>query len=551
MKKKILIFVIFSFVLAAGAAEQKVYEFSMEPEHILLDFDMRLQNYWRFPEKDAQKMLTPELNALLKSFQDGIAQLRQVLKLSGVRDIEEISGKSVKVSNDTGDFYFRNTAEIEYDEKSTGFLAALLKKLPPEKVVKDTVNDGMNDLHFITDDTVCAFSLPLNFEEAAKTLAADSALYSRLDAWIKDFSGMTLTEFATCVTGEWGGLINFKKMPGRRNNDNLFEFMLIIPDLDKKIFSKIGEYLSVRKMAQFKDNILHVRMAKYNDIMIMPVDNYMVVVSSADFFRRIDEHSKQKKICSKIKKLEIPADFDRDCNSYFYRGRDFISLLNTIFVSRSLPFGFMTGFTGNDSFSMFYADSGEIEIKQYSTAAMTDIAVLPYRIDMMVHYDNMIFRNGRREYFRKLEEIQSRKCLEDMKLIAEKLRLYAEKNGGRYPDGLNQNGLQKLIDFAGLDRKLFSAADGRSGELPFKRFYYWGGNAGSSGGNMVLLSDRGGIHQKHIHVLFCDGSIREFELENVRSAQRIAGFLHSMFHYEQAVFKKLMKQADALDSQKL
>ena len=542
---------IFSFVLAAGAAEQKVYEFSMEPEHILLDFDMRLQNYWRFPEKDAQKMLTPELNALLKSFQDGIAQLRQVLKLSGVRDIEEISGKSVKVSNDTGDFYFRNTAEIEYDEKSTGFLAALLKKLPPEKVVKDTVNDGMNDLHFITDDTVCAFSLPLNFEEAAKTLAADSALYSRLDAWIKDFSGMTLTEFATCVTGEWGGLINFKKMPGRRNNDNLFEFMLIIPDLDKKIFSKIGEYLSVRKMAQFKDNILHVRMAKYNDIMIMPVDNYMVVVSSADFFRRIDEHSKQKKICSKIKKLEIPADFDRDCNSYFYRGRDFISLLNTIFVSRSLPFGFMTGFTGNDSFSMFYADSGEIEIKQYSTAAMTDIAVLPYRIDMMVHYDNMIFRNGRREYFRKLEEIQSRKCLEDMKLIAEKLRLYAEKNGGRYPDGLNQNGLQKLIDFAGLDRKLFSAADGRSGELPFKRFYYWGGNAGSSGGNMVLLSDRGGIHQKHIHVLFCDGSIREFELENVRSAQRIAGFLHSMFHYEQAVFKKLMKQADALDSQKL
>ena len=283
--------------------------------------------------------------------------------------------------------------------------------------------------------------------------------------------------------------------------------------------------------------------------MLLHEQKHLIAVSSPELFLEIEEKIKQKKICDKIKRFELPLDIDK--KNYFYRDSRFDSMIKAFFAAGSLPLKFMDNFTGNDSFSTFESDDGEIEITQKSNASLADAFWMPYRMNLMVHCDNLIFNAGKKVFAAGVEEADCRKCVSDMKFIAEKLKLYAKAHGGKYPQEINQSGLQKLVDFCGIDKKIFSSKDDNGKELPFKRFYYWGGNFANIGKNTVLLSDRGGIHQNHIHVLFCDGTIREFKLENVRSALRIAGFLHTLYHYDSVTFENIVKQAEKLDSEKL
>ena len=137
-----------------------------------------------------------------------------------------------------------------------------------------------------------------------------------------------------------------------------------------------------------------------------------------------------------------------------------------------------------------------------------------------------------------------------MSFYAEKFREYAAKHNNSYPSGINGAGLKKFAKFAGIEYKEFALQRDKK-FIPFSRFYYWGENCNSKSGKLPLLTDRGGIHPNKLHVLFCDGSVREFELENVRSARRIASFLHTVFNYDSQTFNMLIKQAENLDREKL
>ena len=175
---------------------------------------------------------------------------------------------------------------------------------------------------------------------------------------------------------------------------------------------------------------------------------------------------------------------------------------------------------------------------------------MPYTVSLMMHADNMVYKNGRDAYIVSRIAKSSSDCLQKMNFYAEKFRQYAAKHNNSYPASINGGGLKKLADFAGIEPAEFAWQRDKK-LIPFGRFYYWGENCNSKSAKLPLLTDRGGIHPKKLHVLFCDGSVREFELENVRSARRIAGFLHTVFNYDSSTFNMLIKQAENLDREKL
>ena len=506
-----------------------------------------IENYWRFPEKDTEKILQSDIGVLLKSFYDGMGQLRLLIQKSGVYDIEEISCKSEYFEENDKKFYL-NKVGIEYDKNSKGFLRALLKKLPENKIPEIENTENIKDLHLIRDNTLLAFEMPLNFNEAVKTLPDDMLWKKQLAASVKEFFNMDIAEFADIITGEWGGIVYLNRNEKNQKEFHL-DFIFILPDVGQKLYKKLGEQLILRRMAVFKDDLLNVRiLPKYREMTVLSIDDFLLIVSSPQALLNLNSIAEEKKICEKIKELNVPEDIEYD--GFCYWNEDFSTVVSSLLIDKSLPLKFMHDFSGNNSFNAFEICSDEFEIVQYSDQSSAHKLFMPFAVNVMEHVDNISFRSGRGRYIEHKIGVYNRKCLDDLLKYAKILKKYSAANNNQYPSGNNAAGLKKMAEFAKLPPDEFSLKNGKK-TIPFGRFYYWGENFKSKAHNLPLLCDRGGVHTDKLHVLFCDGSIREFELKNIRSARRIASFLHTVFNYDSETFSMLLKQAERLDREKL
>ena len=64
---------------------------------------------------------------------------------------------------------------------------------------------------------------------------------------------------------------------------------------------------------------------------------------------------------------------------------------------------------------------------------------------------------------------------------------------------------------------------------------------------LPVVIDRPGNHPDSLHVLFNDGSVEFFKLENCVNIKRVAGFLHTKYNYSEEDFGELIKRASLLD----
>ena len=150
MKKIILICAVLLFVDAIFAKETKVFDVTWKPQTYWEFFERNFKDYWRFPDKNKDEIMKSDFGVMLKSFEHNINHLQTLLKYSGLYGIDNIDCESYQVENE-GKKYFRNKMNIELDEEKEGFLQGLLKKLPAEKVTELETEDGISDLHIISD----------------------------------------------------------------------------------------------------------------------------------------------------------------------------------------------------------------------------------------------------------------------------------------------------------------------------------------------------------------------------------------------------------------
>ena len=544
--KKILLFSVVFMLLQLYGAKEKIFEMSYKPQDFVKFFDSRLEKYWRFPEKNSNN-IGGEFSAMLESFKADVRELHTFFRNSGLAGIEAIDSEAYRIT-ERDKSSFLTESVLEFDSETKGFLQGLLKKLPEHKIPEVENEDDFSDLHIITDDTLLAFDLPLNFIEAFKALPEDFSLRKKIGKFTGEYLKMSDSEFIDRITGEWGGVIYINR-PENKKNEFSIDFIFIIPDPEQKFYKTLCEELVLRRCAIYKKDMLNVRiLAKHPELTLMPLENLMMICSSPAAVVKFGEIAEKKSICRKIKDINVPENIEYD--AFFYRNREFAAVVNSIFFAKSYPLKFMTDFCGSDIFSAFEIADDALEIKSYSDISPVQILLMPYTSGIMLHADNFIYRRGRDAFVTDRLENLSRRCTDDLKRYAELLKKYAEKNNGSYPAGLNGKGLKILAEFGGISLDEFALKEGEK-TIPFGRFYYWGENCRSKSPVLPLLTDRGGIHKNKIHVLFCDGTIREFELKNVRSARRIASFLHTVFGYDSAAFNMLIRQAEQLDREKL
>lgn len=548
MKNILFVCVVLLFAGIVSAKETEVAAMTWEPKTYIEFIEHHFKHYWRLPDKNKEKIMQSDFGVMLKSFEHNMVHMQNLLKYSGLSGIENIKCKSYRIEKEEQK-YFRNEYNIELDDKKNGFLQGLLKKLPEHKIPKIENDNGVRDLHIISNDTLFAFDMPLNFAEAFKAVPEDFVLRSKVREFAADFLDMDSDEFIDRITGQWCGIV-YAASSEESQQDAGPDFLFCLPDPEQKIYKTLGEKLVVRRMAVFKDGMLNVRLlAKYKDMHLLSIENFLLIVSSPQVFLKFSNSGNEKKICENVSKLNVPEDIEYD--AFTYCSSEFSAVLFSLFFGRSYPLKFMTDFGGNDSFSAVKIDDDEIEVEQYSNNSFTQMLLMPYTVNFALYADSFIYKEGKNAYVeRKLADFNT-ECMKNMRKYAEYFKSFAKQNNNEYPQGINGKGLKILADFAKVPYSDFSSTAKDKKEIPFGRFYYWGENFSCSDGRIPLLSDRGGFHNNRIHIVFCDGSVREFEMGNVRSARRIIGFLHTVFNYDAQTFSKLMKQAEKLDIEKL
>ena len=154
----------------------------------------------------------------------------------------------------------------------------------------------------------------------------------------------------------------------------------------------------------------------------------------------------------------------------------------------------------------------------------------------------------------KLELVKVEQCRKNMLKFADALKNYALKNKS-VPAEMGIAGVRPLLKDRLMDFKdLICPGTGNNAVssaelLDFSScsYVYLGAWQSSSHAKLPVVIDRPGNHFDSLHVLFKDGSVEFFKLENCTNIKRIAGFLHTKYNYSEDDFRELIKRASLLD----
>ena len=123
----------------------------------------------------------------------------------------------------------------------------------------------------------------------------------------------------------------------------------------------------------------------------------------------------------------------------------------------------------------------------------------------------------------------NRTCKKKFDQIYSELQKYAGNNGGKFPEaaagkfavpGITEDLMKKTVGFSGV-------------------------SAGSK--DIPLLLDAPGRHRDSFCVLYADGKVKSYKLENPGSVRRMISFLYTVHRWDGKIFQHLMDQAQSID----
>lgn len=146
--------------------------------------------------------------------------------------------------------------------------------------------------------------------------------------------------------------------------------------------------------------------------------------------------------------------------------------------------------------------------------------------------------------------------LEQLKAIDVSLREYAIGHDGKFPAGDDIAGLRELLKATSLESGMLISPAAGGDELSVEAdnltydncsFIYFGGSAVASTPNLPLLVDWPFNQKDCFSVLFVNGEVATFQVENLNSCRRLVSFLQSKFKYSESELNRLLATADKLD----
>ncbi len=424
------------------------------------------------------------------------------LEHSGVYNLEKIEECSKKTSDDT----FRNELLLKFKKDSQkGFL---------EELFNTPNQDLAYELAIITDETVFCANLQLNLKDALAKYPKTEE-FKEFDNILKtsEILDLTLTDLVDTADGNWGVLINAPQ----HNTEATYEFSVSIPDKTNKLYEAIGKRIidyQLGQVAEGNPNKLILRpFGKYNPIVVKK-DGYVWLYSSEKAIGDIVKNVKENEYAAKLQKLQVPEEVKG--NGFIYFNKVFCDLVYEFVGSE-----FLAPDTDMEGLTIIRNQGKSYLLTQYAD------------VDWNYFYGNeltLLFGDLLNEWIVPQLQLQSAET-------------QIKKDCDDCVKFLKNCYLQSLLPAKNSNGGKFPTAEVLSGKYDSNLYCYIAANFKGDQSKLPLLFDRKNNHGNFINVLFADGSVRTFELENVASAKRVLSYLHSIYRYDAQIFAELLKQA--------
>lgn len=429
-----------------------------------------------------------------------LAYANLLLEHSGLYDLEVIEGCSDTVD----DKNFRNELLFKFNEdKELGFLPTLF----------GAKNENLADeLAIITDNTVFSCNLQFKLKEFLAKYPKTSE-YDELNNILKNnkILNFTLEELAETAEGKWGALVNLYP----RKEDHEFEFLLSIPDTKNTLYPAICEQVINNKIGEAVEgnpDKLYVKLIRNLKSVVIRRDGYVLIYSSERAIENIVKDVKIGEYSSKLQKFGLEEKV---------RGNGFVYFnpASFNFAVSFFPNTLLTLQDDIEALNIICNQGDSILITQYSNLDFNDWFANKNILNLSKVLEYFVLPQIQQLELQKMNKAAAAKCVEDLKDIYQKYLLsFALQNQGKYP---SKEAVANVIDS--------------------KKYCYIANRKNSEDKNMPLLFDCSNNHGNQINVLFVDGTVRSFEIENVNVPKKVISYLHSVYRYKAQTFAELLK----------
>jgi len=475
------------------------------------------------------------------------------VRLSGITECRWSGASSLRVP-DALETTFRNRTFYLLPEKSTGVFWAV-----PGKNNRPL----LRELTGLPSDTLFAGDFILDLEPLGKMLEKSSFGGGKPDMSCRMLFRAGIRELCAGISGEWG----FAVFP-QRSSGTYHDFVLTFPDRGARLFKRLSEFARNLPAAKVDGSEISLRFRPGRPaVLCTGAEDRITIYSSAGArehfcssdsalakqpdFRRLSRglpeegvavfysagtlpETKTITLPERFGGLSIdPADFDRPQMVVVRRENNGLSI------------------TSNSGFDIPTTDIISVFIAPALVLASHWNEIAPLLPRSGVLPAKAAANGGKADRQNELVA----ECGAHLTRIAEALKAYAAKHGN-VPAETDITGLRKLLADGKVKLSDLVCPDSpedpapSADQLDFNScsYIYFGAWKKNGNAKLPLLIDRPENHKDRFHVVFSDGSVALFKLENCSSIRRMAGFLHTKFSYSEEEFTELISRASRLDS---
>ena len=472
-----------------------------------------------------------------------------IFRRSGIAECKWSGASSVRLDDKIEPLY-RNRRFYLLPENPSG----LLWQLPGRKNYS-----VLKELTALPADTIFAGDFFLDLHAAGKILAESKVYTPGIENFCRGFFSSDFIKIADSISGEWGIVV----FPSA--GKDYLDFVITCPDKNKIVFNAIARLVKQLPGNRVTDNEVFLQNVDFNDELSCFFSDKRLtffssgkakekflssknVLSSQPEFKRLSAGIPETGVAvfyfagikPEIHTVALPpefgggkidpADIDRPGLTVVRREKNGISVVSN--SGFDVPSSLLARFVFKPLTILFSYP------ELWRAIAKNTEEKVPVK------------ENKQTEVL----DLKQKQCCENVKKIAAALKLYAEKNKSLPVEmdiaGIRRLAEARLINFKDLicpatDNKAVSSV----GALDFNScsYVYMGAWKKGSYAKLPIVMDRPGNHTDSLYVLFNDGSLEFFKLENCVNIKRVAGFLHTKYNYSEEDFRELIKRASLLD----
>ena len=388
---------------------------------------------------------------------------------------------------------------------------------------------------------------PERFLEFFERIAANFAKEGRPTLTIPD----SVREFFPAMGGEWFVLL--RPVPPEKQNGGMpISFLIGMPDHGNKIFRKLTHFEetpeagTTRKLSQLGAVLpfTPVLMAGENSLCL-----YSDEQAIPAFKEGIPVLADTEQFAALTSGLKMEG------TGFFYSSAGLGNLLTTL--TPEICNGIAIPVELPNQLYIMRKESNGLLVEGNSGWDLNTTQFGLSLTPMLLQLSLEMFNSAEDQQDDAQETADFQECGNRMQQLQKGLAAYADAHDGRFPAGNDIEGFRELIAAGNIppDAALCPAArgdqpakDAQSFDYDNCSYVYFGGATRQSPPYLPLVVDWPFNHQDRFHVLFVNGEIRSYPLENLSSCRRLVSFLHSEFKYTESEFLKLLQTADKLDA---